>query len=236
MDGFLLDWRIQQTFLEGLLTTLRLSAAATALAIPLGFLSAFARMAQWPWLRGLSGLYVAFFRNTPLLIQLYLYYRGLQSIGINLEPDCCGVLALTLYSGAYFSEIFRSGLLAIPSQQREAGLSLGFNLFDVYRLILIPQAIRLILPALCNQVISLTKNSSLVAFITVSDLFLVVYKGAVDEFKPVEAFLEGATLYLLVSLGISAVMKWLENRLALPEQSNSRPEATSENAKAASYG
>jgi polar amino acid transport system permease protein len=186
---------------------------AAVIALTLGFVMAFARVSEQGWLKWPAGIYVELFRNTPLLIQLYLYYRGLQSVGFSLSPETCGVLALSLYTGAYLTEVFRSGLLAIPQQQSEAGLSLGLSRFNVYRLILIPQALRLILPAIGNQLISLVKNSSLVAFITVSDLFLVIYKGAVDQFKPLEYFLEGAALYISVSLTLSLGIKLIERVL-----------------------
>lgn len=217
MEQFLTDWSVQQAFLEGLLTTLKLSAMAAALALTLGFVMAFARVSKQGWLKWPAGVYVELFRNTPLLIQLYLYYRGLQSAGLSLSPEACGVLALSLYTGAYLTEVFRSGLLAIPQPQSEAGLSLGLSRFNVYRLILVPQALRLILPAIGNQLISLVKNSSLVAFITVNDLFLVIYKGAVDQFKPVEYFLEGAALYMSVSLTLSLGVKLIEKALSKPQ-------------------
>lgn len=223
MEPFLTDWSIQQTFLEGLLTTLRLSGLAAILALTLGFTMAFAKVSRRAWLKWPATIYVELFRNTPLLIQLYIYYRGLQSIGLMLSAETCGVLALSLYTGAYLTEVFRSGLLAIPREQSEAGTSLGLSQFNVYRLILIPQAIRLILPAIGNQLISLVKNSSLVAFITVSDLFLVIYKGAVDHFQPVEYFMEGAAIYLGVSLLISGLVKLVEHQLAQPVAKSEAP-------------
>lgn len=233
MWEFLSDGEVQRAFLEGLLTTLRISAVSAFLALLIGFLAAFARMSPTRWLNMAAAGYVALFRNTPLLIQLYFYYRGLQSIGLILEPEVCGVVALSLYTGAYLTEVFRSGLLSIPPEQLDAGLSLGLGRFAVYRLILIPQAFRIILPTLGNQLISLAKNSSLVAFITVNDLFLVIYKGAVDYFKPMEYFLEGALLYLAVSLSISGLVRLLEARLSLPLDAarTLRPDG-----KAPSYG
>lgn len=218
MDHFLLDWNVQQAFWSGLTTTLRISAIATIIALTLGFVMAFARVSEQGWLKWPAGVYVELFRNTPLLIQLYIYYRGLQSAGITLTPETCGILALSLYTGAYLTEVFRSGLLAIPQTQTEAGISLGLSRFNVYRLILIPQALRLVLPAIGNQVISLVKNSSLVAFITVNDLFMVIYKGAVDQFRPLEYFLEGAALYLTVSLTISGIVKLIERRFTKASQ------------------
>lgn len=223
METFLSDWNIQQAFLEGLLTTLRLSSMSAVLALTLGFCMAFAKVSLKPWLNWPATVYVELFRNTPLLIQLYLYYRGLQSLGLILSPETCGILALSLYTGAYLTEVFRSGLLAIPVQQTEAGLSLGLNRFKVYWFILLPQAFRLILPAIGNQLISLVKNSSLVAFITVNDLFLVIYKGAVDHFQPVEYFVEGAAIYLGVSLAISGGIRLLEALTAQRKPSASLP-------------
>lgn len=229
METFLTDWSIQQTFWEGLLTTLRLSAVAALVALALGFVMAFAKVSRRVWLKWPATAYVELFRNTPLLIQLYIYYRGLQSVGLTLTPETCGVMALSFYTGAYLTEVFRSGLLAIPPEQREAGISLGLSQFTVYRLILIPQAVRLILPAIGNQMISLVKNSSLVAFITVSDLFLVIYKGAVDNFQPVEYFLEGAALYLTVSLAISGGIRLLEHWLAgAKRQPQAMPKSTTQ--------
>ncbi len=207
---FLQSPHIHQAFLQGLQTTLSLSFIAILFALLLGFIGAYGRMSNHKLIRSLATAYVELFRNTPLLIQLYLYYRGLQSIGILLSPETCGILALSLYTGAYLTEVFRSGLLSIPPQQLDAGLSLGLSRFHTYRLILIPQALPTILPPLGNQLINLVKNSSLVAFITVSDLFSVIYKGAVEEFRPIEYFLVGATLYLFISLTLSALVNLAE--------------------------
>lgn len=218
MLAFLLDGDVQHTFLEGLLTTLKLSGLSAFLALGIGFVIAFLRVSENRALKFAGFAYVELFRNTPLLIQLYVYYRGLQSLGLVLEPEACGVLALSLYSGAFLAEVFRSGLLSIPHEQTDAGLALGLSRFHVYRLILIPQALRLVLPAIGNQLVSLVKNSSLVAFITVSDLFYVVYKGAVDHFRPMEYFIEGAVLYLAVSLAISGLVRLVEHSLSRPQR------------------
>lgn len=216
MSAFYTDPDIQRAFLDGLLTTLHLSALSSVFALAVGFLMAFARITPlWPF-RAMAAVYVSVFRNTPLLIQLFLYYRGLQSVGLMLSPLTCGILALSLYTGAYLTEVFRAGMLSVPREQTDAGLSLGLGRFQVYRMILLPQAFRVALPAIGNQMISLMKNSSLVAFITVSDLFFVVYKGAVDHFLPMEYFIEGALLYLLLSLAISGLIRLIEALTALP--------------------
>ena len=206
LDNFLLNPEIQGRFLDGLLVTLWISALSALLAVILGCMAAYLRMSAVKPLRVLGTAYVELFRNTPLLIQLYVFYRGLSSVGVMLPPELCGILALGLYAGAYVTEVFRSGLLALPKEQLDAGLALGLSRWEVYTRILLPQAVRVILPPLGNQFVNIAKNSSLVAFITVSDLFHVVYKGAVDEFRPIEFFVEGMALYLAVSLTISGMV------------------------------
>lgn len=225
---------VVDSFIQGLKTTLYLSGLSATLALLLGLAVAFVRVSECRPLRFAVAVYVEIFRNTPLLIQLYIYYRGLQGLGVTLSPETCGMIALSLYTGAYLSEVFRSGLLAIPREQTDAGLSLGLNRFRVYQMILMPQALRIVLPAVGNQLISLVKNSSLVAFITVTDLFFVVYKGAVDHFKPMEYFIVGGAMYLTLSLLISLAIRLLERLLPQPpgESNTTRPSPGG----AASYG
>jgi His/Glu/Gln/Arg/opine family amino acid ABC transporter permease subunit len=217
MLDILLSERVQQAFLSGWGMTLKISALSSVLAMGIGFLMAFCRISRIAWLSVPATVYVEVFRNTPLLIQLYLYYRGLQSIGILLSPEACGVLALALYTGAYITEVFRSGILAVPKEQLETGVAMGLSRFSVYRLILVPQAVQIILPPLGNQLISLMKNSSLLAFITVSELFLVIYKGSVDAFRPVEYVAIGAGLYMITSLSIAAAIHGLDRWLKRAE-------------------
>ncbi len=210
-----IDTVLRDDFLEAIWTTIYISSLSSLLAMLIGFLMAFASMTSVSvfgvrFLQWVSRIYVEVFRNTPLLIQLYLYYRGLQSLGIILEPVTCGILGLSLYTGAYLTEVFRSGLLAVPHHQLDAGLALGLGRFRVYFLILIPQAVRIILPALTNQWINLMKNSSLVAFITVSDIFYMVYVGAVQDFKPLKFFIIGAALYVTLTLVIATVVQILD--------------------------
>ncbi len=209
---------LQDDFRQAIGTTIYLSSLSSCFAMAIGFLMAFASMSGFTPIRWLANIYVETFRNTPLLIQLYIYYRGLQSIGLILEPITCGILGLSLYTGAYLAEVFRSGLLAIPHKQLDAGLALGLSRFRVYFLILIPQAVRIILPALTNQLINLMKNSSLVAFITVSDIFYMVYVGAVQDFQPMKFFIIGAMIYVSLTLIIASITQlfdWLLDRKIL---------------------
>ena len=213
--SFWLDPHLWSHVWKSLQVTITLSAWASFFAVVLGFVCSFLSFFGGPLLKRLVQLYVTLFRNTPLLIQLYLYYRGFQSVGIALSPELCGIIALSLYTGAYLCEVFRAGFEALPAQQSEAALSLGLNRWQSYSLILLPQASKLFLPSLANYLISLVKNSSLVAFISVSDLFYLVYTGAVDQFRPIEFFVIGSILYgslsLLISLTINGV-EWLLGR------------------------
>lgn len=213
--NYLLAPDILSKFLSGLCITLKISFLSIVGSVLIGLIGAFLQAFPILRLNRLVECYIQLFRNMPLLIQLYFYYRGLQCIGILLSPEQCGILALTLYTGAYLIETFRAGISSIPLQQREAAKSLGFSNLQTYALILLPQACRMILPPLGNLLISLVKNSSLVAFISVEDLFYVVYKGAVDDFRPMEFFLTGLMLYGGITLLISALIHGLETLVKL---------------------
>lgn len=206
MNSVFFNEEIRQAFLSGLLTTLWISILSAGLAIGIGFFMSFARLSSLSWVRGLATAYVEVFRNTPLLIQLYFFYRGLPAVGIQLSPEVCGILGLSLYTGSYITEIFRAGILALPKEQLENGITLGFSRFEVYRFILIPQAVRIILPPLGSQLISLMKNSSLLFYITVQELFQVIYNGAAFYFKPLEFAIIGAGLYMAMALTISLLV------------------------------
>lgn len=153
--------------------------------------------------------WVELIRNTPLLIQLYILYKGFPSIGISLPAIACGVVALSFYTGAYISEVIRSGVNSIAKEQIQAAQGLGFNYFQIFALIILPQALRIVIAPLGSQFINLIKNSSLVSFIAVTDIFYVVYKGAVDDFRIVEFFLLGILIYM----GLTGIVALLTNVL-----------------------
>jgi His/Glu/Gln/Arg/opine family amino acid ABC transporter permease subunit len=210
--SFWSDASVWRQFSGGLGLTVFITAVSGCFAIGLGVLGAFIKVAGPAWSARLIGACVEIFRNTPLLIQLFVYYRGLQSVGISLSPLACGILALSLYTGAYLIEVFRAGLNAVPQEQLASARALGLTATQMYRLVWFPQAFRIALPAVGNQLISLAKNSSLLAFITVEELFSVVYRGAVDEFRPLEYFLVGSALYMAVSLLIAGAIRLIERR------------------------
>lgn len=215
-----LDWQVVindlPLFMSGLKLTVFISVVSCVLALVIGVVAALSRLSNNKVPRYIATGYVEFFRNTPLLVQLYIYYKGLTNIGINLEPIVCGILALTLYTGAYITEIVRAGIQSIAREQFEAANALGLSAFQTMKLIILPQAIRIIIPPLGSQFINLTKNSSLVSFITVTDVFYVVYNGAVDDFRFLEYFIVGCLIYMCLTGIIAMFVNVFEYYLRIP--------------------
>jgi His/Glu/Gln/Arg/opine family amino acid ABC transporter permease subunit len=204
---------VLETLQQGIVTTLWISSASAFIAIWLGLLVAFFQLSPYKPLQWIASCYVALIRNTPFLIQLYLLYKGLPSVGVSWSAELCGLIGLSLYSGAYCAEIFRSALLALPKEQTDNALALGLTPKACFMLIQLPQAIGFSLPALANQLVSLLKNSSLLFYITVEETFQWVYRGAVTDFHPAEYFTVGALLYMGFCLGVSLLVRLLEKTL-----------------------
>lgn len=217
---YALDWQVIIDAIpllwSGLKLTVFISIISSIFALVIGTCAALARTSNNKFLRKLATAYVEFFRNTPLLVQIYIYYRGLPNIGIELEPLACGIIGLSMYTGAYITEVVRSGIQSIATEQFEAAEALGFSKFQKMQLIILPQAIRIIIPPLGNQFINLTKNSSLVSFITVTDVFYVIYKGSVDDFRFLEFFVVGCLIYMCLVGIIALFVNLFENYLKIP--------------------
>lgn len=203
------------SILEGLKTTLFISVISSIIAFVIGVFIAYFRNSDFGAIKILSSAYVEIVRNTPLLIQLYIYYKGLPNIGISFPPVLCGIIALSLYTGAYISEVLRAGLNSIAPEQQEAAKGLGLTKFQTFKLVVFPQAMRIIIPPLGSQFISLIKNSSLVSFIAVTDLFYVIFKGAVDDFRFFEFFITGAIIYMVLTGTVSMIANLLEYRFKI---------------------
>jgi len=204
------------SIISGLKITLLISVCSSFFAFIIGIVLAFMRNIKFPAARHIATTYVELIRNIPLLIILYLFYKGLSNIGINLSSLACGIIALSLYTGAFISEVLRSGINSIATEQYEAARGLGFTSFQTFILVIFPQAIRIILPPLGSQFINLIKNSSLVSFIAVTDLFYVIYKGAVDDFRIFEFFIIGAAIYMVLTGTVAIITNILEFVLKMP--------------------
>lgn len=200
----------QSALATGTALTLGVSLTSAAIALVAGLVVAMGRKSGRVWLERACDGYIQCFRNTPLLIQLYFFYKALPVVGISLDPILCGILALSLQATAYMAEIFRAGFEAVPQGQVDSGLSLGFSRSQVLLTIQLPQALSLVVPALSNQIIGLIKNSSLLAFITVADLFFVIYEQSVTYFRYLEFFSVGLLLYMAMTLGVSWILRFLE--------------------------
>ena len=191
--------------LEGAWLTLELSAITMILGLIVGMLGASIKIWGPRPARLLVGAYVNFIRNTPLLVQLFIVYFGLPSIGIRLAAPDAAVLGLTIYLGAYATEIIRAGILAIPKSQIEAGLCLGLSYFQVFRYVIIVPALQVVYPALVSQFILLMLGSSLVSFISAKELFHTATFLDSRTFLPFEIYLVVSLMYLAMSLGFRAL-------------------------------
>jgi His/Glu/Gln/Arg/opine family amino acid ABC transporter permease subunit len=163
--------------------------------------------------RGIVRAYVEVFRNTPLLIQIFIVYFGLPQIGLKLSPFLSGLSALTLYAAAYNAEIFRAGLEAVPRGQHEAARSTGLSSAQVTGYVIVPQAVRICLPALGNNLVSLVKNSSLVSTIGMVELMFVANDISFNNFRSFEIYGAAAVLYVVLVLALSRGLAVLERRL-----------------------
>ncbi|MDF0606245.1 amino acid ABC transporter permease [Neisseriaceae bacterium TC5R-5] len=201
--------------LQGAAYTLMFAALAMLLGLPLGFIVAVVRVARVPVLTQLATFYVSVMRGTPLLVQVFVIYYGLPSVGIELGPVVSGVLALTLNVAAYLSESLRGGIAGVSRGQWEAAFSLGLSWLQSMRYIIAPQALRLAVPALSNSLISLIKDTSLVSVITVAELMLVTKEVIAQTFQPLPLYLAAAAIYWVLSASFERLQKWLEARLEL---------------------
>jgi His/Glu/Gln/Arg/opine family amino acid ABC transporter permease subunit len=184
---------------DGIKITLFISVISAICAFIIGLITVFFRtMGEQP-LKFLAVSYVEIIRNTPLLIQLYFVYKSLPALGFMLPPIGCGILALSIYTGAFISEVLRAGINSVAAEQYQASISLGLSKLQTFKLVIFPQAIRIIIPPLGSQFINVIKNSSLVSFISVTDLFYRIYKGAVDDFRFFEFFVTGALIYMILT-------------------------------------
>jgi polar amino acid transport system permease protein len=196
---------------EGLMVTFRISAISLVLSFVFGLITALFRMSQSFVAKTIARIYLELIRNTPLLIQLFFIYFVLGPV-LGLNRFLSAVLALSLFEGAYVSEIFRAGIVSIQQGQWEAAYSLGLSTFDTYRDIVLPQAIRRILPPLTGQAISLVKDSALVSTIAIYDLTMQAQAVIAETFLTFELWFTVAGMYLVVTVTLSIVVNIMENR------------------------
>ncbi|EOC5403610.1 amino acid ABC transporter permease [Pseudomonas aeruginosa] len=201
--------------LQGAMYTVLFAAVSMVLGLILGFSVAVVRVTKVPVVSQIAAVYVSAFRGTPLLVQIFVLYYGLPSVGIEFTPVTAGILALTLNVAAYLSESMRGAILGIDKGQWEAGLSVGLTWGQTLWNIITPQALRLAVPSLSN---SLIKDTSLISVITVTELMLATKEVIAETFQPLPLYLAAAGIYWLLSALFERVQKALENRLTAPLQ------------------
>jgi len=213
MDLFNLLRDALPVLLRGTGYTLLFAIGAMLGGSVLGFPLAVARVVPSRLLNRIASAYVSMIRGTPLLVQVFVIYYGLPSVGIEFSPVAAGTLALSLNAAAYLSETLRGALLGVTPGQWSAGYSLGLTYGQTLRFIVMPQALRIAVPGMSNTLISLIKDTSLVSVITVTELMLSAKEVIAITFRPLPIYLLAAVIYWLLSFGFERLQLRLERRL-----------------------
>lgn len=205
----------KKVFFDAVIITLGLSLISVLIGTVLGFLLSLMRLSKNKILNAVSRVYVEIIRGTPLLVQLFIISLGSYTLfKLELPNLLIGIIAVSLNSGAYICEIIRSGLKSVDKGQMEAGRSLGLSQKQTVKLIIVPQAIKNILPALCGEFITVIKETSIVSYIGISDLFYSYKIVGSATYRQFEAMIIVAILYLIINLVLSYLLTKLEKRLA----------------------
>ncbi|MBA3779247.1 MAG: amino acid ABC transporter permease [Chloroflexi bacterium] len=200
--------------LDGARTTILVCVVSITFATMLAILGAMGRLSRHPVINGAASLYVSLVRGTPLLVQIYFAYLALAEVGIVLPVLVAGIGALAFNYGAYMTEIFRAGIQAVPSGQREAAEALGMAQGLITRRIVMPQAIRIVIPAIGNDFVAMIKDSSLVSVIAVQELLWRAQSAGRRNIAILEALLIAALIYWLLTIIFSFFQERLERRMA----------------------
>lgn len=209
-------WDYRHLFVSGLLHTLGYTFLCIVLGLFVGLVSGMGQLSKTALIRVPFKGYVELFRATPVLVLLIWFYYALPVLlGIEMSPAMAAVLALSLYGGAFYSEIVRGGIISIDAGQTEAARALGMTKFQIMRRVVLPQALRRMTPPLMNQSIMQLKNTSLVSVLALPDL---VYQGQAvvhETYRPLETYTLIALMYLAVLLPITSLVKKLESRVSV---------------------
>ena len=221
-SGKYFDWLV-----SGVKITLELSVVGIIGAFILGLIIAVLKMSHYRPLRWLASAYLEFFRNTPLLIQIFFWYFGSYKILPTAVNDwlnntnfefAAAAIALTIYTSAFIAEDIRSGILSIPKEQMEAARSAGFSYLRSMQYIILPQAVRITVPPLVNQFLNLAKNSSLAMTIGVMELTYQARQVESYSFKGFEAFTAATVVYLVLSVSITALVDVYNKKVLNPHR------------------
>lgn len=223
-----LVWQHRGTFVNGFLNTLESAAVGLLIALAIGIVLGLAGISEKKPLKILSRVYVEFFQNTPLILQVCFLYYALVYAGVKIPVVSVGFIALGIYTGAYMAEVIRAGILSIPAGQFDAAISQGFSWVDMMRIIILPQTIKIILPPMVNQMVNLIKNTSCLYIIGGADLIATTYNFVTGEttggaYGP--AYLVGAALFFCICFPLAMLAGKWEESLKKREQQTGGKEA-----------
>ncbi|WP_223587992.1 amino acid ABC transporter permease [Neobacillus bataviensis] len=217
----MLDFSLVKEYIPFLLKasvlTVEISILSIILGLFLGIVIVVMKLSKFKPISLFASFYIWSLRGTPLLVQLFLVYFGLPQIGIELQPFTASVLALGINAGAYIAEILRGGILSIPKGQMEAAQSLGLSYPTIMRRIIFPQALRVSIPAIGNESITLLKDSSLASLVTVSELMMTSQRFAATNYAFIEFYITAALLYLIMTTILSFFLRKVEFKLSISE-------------------
>lgn len=207
--------RHSDLLLLGLVNTLKVTLLALLFGVPLGLGLALARLSAYLAVRALAGLVIEFFRSTPPLVQLFWFFFALPLLtGIEIDPFRASVLTFSIQSSAFFAEVFRGGILSVERGQWEAGKAIGMTGAQAMRRVILPQAVKRMIPAFLERVIELMKTTTLVATVSYADLLYQANNIAQSTYRPLEVYTIAAFMYFAVLFPTSLAVRQLERRLA----------------------
>lgn len=201
-------------YMQGFANTLKASILALIGSLAIGIIIAIFRIAPIRPLNWLGAAYVEFIRNIPLVLIVFVFFVGLPAVGIRFDSFTAGTLGLTVYTAAFIAEVIRSGILAVPKGQMEAARSSGLTYLQTMRYIILPQAIKMVIPPLGNQFINLVKNSSVLGVIAGLDLMYFGDLISSETFVTFDVYIFVALFYLVLTIPLSLGVGYLERRLA----------------------
>jgi His/Glu/Gln/Arg/opine family amino acid ABC transporter permease subunit len=210
-------WDLRGPFWDGFKNTMKAGVVGILLAYVVGLVLGAVRAHRIPGLNQLAASYVELIRNTPILVQIFFLFYGLPVLGIHLEAFTVAWLSITIWGGAFMTENFRAGFEAVPQRLREAGYALGFTPLKAFLNVTLPIGGRIALPSTINTAISVLKNTSLLLLIGYPELTYVANSIQSNTFRVFETFTALAVCYLAIVWTLSALIRFLEARLALPE-------------------
>lgn len=214
-----------KVLIPGIKVTIPLTIISFAVSLVLGLLLAIVQVANIKVLKQVAFIYIWIFRGTPLIVQLFIIFFGLPSIGIMIDAFPAAVLAFGLNLAAYNAEVFRSAILAIPKGQYEAAYMIGLSYPKTMARVILPQSFPIAFPSLFNNLISLLKDTSLAASITVIELFTAAQQIAARTYEPFALYLEAAFIYLIFSTLLTMLQSYLEKKLVWSSEGKGRKKA-----------